>query len=170
MRQKQMVALALASAVSMPASPLLADTQCGTAQSDGAGSVAGTSRDEKGSTVAHVKVSLRDLGTGKLTGTTTSDENGQFSFCGLKPGTYAIELVNDAGQLMGTSAAIAVTEGATVTGATVTVGAATQAALLAAAAGGGGGGLSTALIVTAVAAGAGIAALVIVKHNASPSK
>jgi hypothetical protein len=169
MRQKQMVALALASAVSMPASPLLADTQCGTTQSEGAGSVAGTSRDERGSTVAHVKVNLRDLGSGKVSGTTSSDDNGQFTFCGLKAGTYAIELVNDSGQLMGTSAAIAVTTGATVTGMTVTVGAATQAALLAAAAGGG-GGISTALIVTAVAAGAGIAALVIIKHNASPSQ
>jgi hypothetical protein len=170
MRQKQIVALALASAVSMPASPLLADTGPGTGQSEGAASVAGTSRDEKGSTVSHVKVNLRNLDTGKLAATTTSDDVGQFSFYGLKAGNYAIELVNDAGQLIGTSAAIAVTTGATVTGVTVTVGAATQAALLAAAAGGGGGGISTALIVTAVAAGAGIAALVIVKHNASPSQ
>ena len=169
MRQKQIVALALASAVSVQASPLMAATPLGTAQSDGAASVAGTSRDEKGSTVSHVKVNLRDLSTGKLVGTTTSDDVGQFSFYGLKAGTYAIELVNDAGQLMGTSAAIAVTTGATVTGVTVTVGAATQAALLAAAAGAG-GGISTALIVTAVAAGAGIAALIIVKHNASPSQ
>jgi hypothetical protein len=169
MRQKQIVALALASAVSVQASPLLADTAGGTTQAGGPASVAGTSRDARGSTVAHVKVNLRDLGTGKLASTTTSDAVGQFSFTGLKAGTYAIELLNDAGQLIGTSAAIAVTAGAAVTGVTVTVGAATQAALLAAAAAGG-GGISTALIVTAVAAGAGIAALVVVKNNASPSQ
>jgi hypothetical protein len=168
MNPKQFLALALASAVSVQASPLLAASPGGAGQAQETASVAGTSRDEKGSTVAHVKVQLRDLGTGKLVATTTSDADGQFLFLDLKAGSYAIELVGDAGQFIGTSAAIAVAPGATLTGLTVTEAVATQAALLAAATGG--GALSTALIVTGVAAGAGVAALVIVKHNASPSQ
>jgi hypothetical protein len=167
MRQNQIVALALASAVSVQASPLVAAPgEAG--QSQGTASVTGTSLDEKGAAVVHVKVQLRDLGTGKLVAATTSDDAGQFRFRDLGAGTYAVELVNDAGQFIGTSASITVAAGATLTGVTVTELAATQAALLAAAAGG--GGLSTALIVAAVAAGAGIAALVVVHNNASPSQ
>jgi hypothetical protein len=169
MRQNQIVALALASAVSVQASPLIAASPGEAGQSQGTASVAGTSLDDNGATVAHVKVQLRDLSTGKLAAATTSDDTGQFRFRDLGAGTYAVELVNDAGQFIGTSASITVAAGATLTGVTVTELAAAQAALLAGAASG--GGLSTALIITAVAAGAGIAALVVVQHNnASPSQ
>jgi Carboxypeptidase regulatory-like domain len=164
MRQNKIVALAIATAVAVQALPVVAASPGAAGQSLGTASLAGTSKDEAGSIVPHVKVQLRDLSTGKLVATTTSDQIGQFSFGGLGAGNYAIELVSSTGEFMGTSASIAVAAGATLTGVTVT--AATQAALIAAAAA---GGTSTALIVVAVAAAAGIAALVVVNHYASGS-
>src|SRR5437867_288210 len=71
-------------------------------------SIAGTARSTAGQTVANVTVQLRNLATGQLTGKTTSSATGSFGFTGLAAGNYSVEIVNAAGQLIGTTAAIPV--------------------------------------------------------------
>jgi hypothetical protein len=70
--------------------------------------------------MSNTVVQLRNLATGQLAGSTTSNVAGQFSFIGLNPGNYAVEVVNAAGQIVGTSASVAVSAGAAVTGVSVT--------------------------------------------------
>src|SRR5262249_34561048 len=104
----------------------------------------------------------------------TSNSAGTFSISGLQPGTYLIELVNSAGQVIGVSSPVSVGAGETVTVA-VTATAASKGAV-AAASGGGFSlfGLGTAASIGVIAA-AGTAAIVGVvaatnNSNASPSK
>ena len=171
---RQLMAIALATMLSLSAIPLSA-----AGQGQPAGSIAGTAQTAPGQTVANVVVQLRDLATGQLAGTTTSSATGTFGFGGLAAGNYSIEIVNAAGQIVGASAAIPVAAGAAVSGVTVTASAAAAlaaggaaAAGAAAAAGGGAApaGISSAVIIATAAAGAGIAALVTVKPDASPSQ
>jgi carboxypeptidase family protein len=170
---RRIVAIALAS--SMFGSAALAAAGAPRAQSQPA-SLSGTASNSTGQTLANVIVQLRDVVTGQLAGTTTSTATGTFSFAGLQAGTYTVEVVSATGQIVGTSAAISVTAGATVTGIAVSATAATVAggaAAGAAAAGAGAStGISTAVIITTVAAAAGVAGAVAVatNGNASPSK
>jgi hypothetical protein len=165
---RQIIAAALVSTLSMAMTPMPAAAAQGQA-----GSLAGTAQTATGQMVANVRVQLRNLANGTLSGSTTSSATGAFSFTGLAAGNYSVEIVNAAGQIIGTSAAIPVAAGAVVTGITVTSSAAAAGGAAAAAAGGGAaatGGISTALIVTTVAAGAGIAAVIVVKTRASASQ
>ncbi len=130
-----------------------------------AASLAGTAHNAAGETVPNITVQLRDLATGQLAGTTTSSATGSFEFTGLAAGNYSIEIVNAAGQIIGTSAAVPVVAGAAVTGVTVTAAGAAAAAAASAAT-----GVSSALIVTTAAAAAGVAAIVTVVPDASPSQ
>ena len=127
-----------------------------------------------GQTAANVAVQLRNLATGQLAGTTTTSVTGSFGFAGLAAGNYSVEIVNAAGQIIGTSAAIPVTAGAVVTGVTVTgsAAAAMTAGASAAAAGttGASSGITTAVLVTTAATSAGIAAVVAVAPVASASQ
>jgi hypothetical protein len=166
---RQIIAVALVSTLSMAMMPIPAAAAQGQA-----GSLAGTAQTATGQTVANVRVQLRNLANGTLSGSTTSSGTGAFSFTGLAAGNYSVEIVNAAGQIIGTSAAIPVAAGAAVTGITVTASAAAAGGAAAAAAAGGGaaatGGISTAVIVTTVAVGAGIAAVIVVKNRASASQ
>ena len=148
----------------------------GGAQAQGA-SLAGTATSSTGQTVANATVQLRNLATGQLAGTTTSNAAGSFGFAGLQAGNYVVEVVNAAGQIIGTSASISVAAGAVITGVTVTASAtavagAAGAAGAAAAAGATAGGISTAVVITSVAVAAGVAGAVAVATNgtASPSR
>ena len=131
------------------------------------GGITGTAQSSQGQTLANYTVRIRNLANGNLAGSTTSGTAGEFSFAGLNPGSYAIEIVDSTGKVVGTSASIAVTAGGTVS---ITVTASAAAALLGGAAAG--GGISTALIVTTVAVAAGIVGIVVAvnKSNASPSR
>ena len=162
---------AVVAAFSLSVSPLVAAPRPAQAQ---AASLSGTATSSTGQTLANVTVQLRNVVTGQLAGSTTASATGTFSFAGLQAGQYAVEVVNAAGTIVGTSAAITVTAGAVVTGVTVTASAAiaggAAAGAGAAAAGAAAAGISTAVIVTTVAAAAGVAAVVAVAVNASPSK
>jgi hypothetical protein len=133
-------------------------------------SIRGTARNIAGQPMANTTVQLRNLSTGQLVGTTTSSATGEFGFTGLGAGRYAVELVNAAGQIVGTSAAFDVATGASIQGVAVTASAAAGAA----AAGGSAAatGLSTTAIVTitAAAVGAGLTVWAVQRDNASPSK
>ena len=78
-------------------------------------SLSGTASSSSGQKLPGTVVQLRSLATGQLAGTTTSGALGQFGFVDLNPGNYAVEVVNAAGQIVGTSASVMVSVGAAVT-------------------------------------------------------
>jgi hypothetical protein len=159
---RRFVAIALSSTLMLQVAPLMAApaTRAGGLQAPIAtGAINGVARNPAGNTLPNYTVQLRNLQTGQLSGVTTSNAAGSFSFAGLSPANYVVEVVNQAGAVVGSSAAIPVAAGATVT---VSVSATAAAAIAGAAAGGvaaGGaaGGISTAVVITTIAAAAGIA-------------
>jgi len=90
-------------------------------------SIGGTAKASNGKAMPNAKVQLRDINTGDLVGTTTSDAEASFSFTGLAEGTYAVEALSATGEIVGASGAVSVAAGASVTG--VTVGASAAAAV-----------------------------------------
>jgi hypothetical protein len=182
---RRITAATLAFAMSFAAAPLFAAAAGGpraprAGQAQALGSIAGTSTTSTGQVVANAAVQLRNLANGQLVGTTTSAANGGFTFAGVQAGQFAVEVVNAAGQIIGTSASISLVAGGTITGITVTASAALAgaaagggAAAAGAAAGAGGAavGASTAVIITGIAAAAGVVgAVAAATSNASPSR
>ena len=154
--------IALAVTLSLPLSPLGVS---GVAQTEAA-SIAGTATSSTGEILVNATVQLRDLATGRVSGTTTSSSTGAFSFAAIDPGNYVVEVFNAAGQVVGTSASISVAAGATLTDVAVS---ATAAAVTVAAASV--AGISTIVAVTTAAAAAGVVGLVAVgQGDASPSR
>jgi hypothetical protein len=137
-------------------------------------SISGTASNTSGQSLASATVQLRNLATGQIAGTTTSNTVGNFAFVGINPGNYIVEVVNAAGQIAATSASITVAAGATVTGVAVTtvtaITAGTAGAAGAAVAAGAAGGASVATAVTAAAAAAGVTGAVVAVNDASPSQ
>ena len=118
-----------------------------------------------GKPLANITVRLRSLDGGQLVGNTTASAAGEFSFAGLSPGNFVVEMVGTNGTVIGTSATVSLTSAAMVAG-NLTV-AATAASLAAA----GGAGLSaTVIAVSAVGATLGTTAVVVVANDASPSR
>ena len=144
------------------------------ARAQATGAIQGTATSSTGQTLPNYTVQLRNLQTGQLAGSTTSNAAGSFSFTGLNPANYVVEVVNQAGTIVGSSSAVAVTAGATVTVTVSTTAAAAIAGAGGAAAAGGGAataaGVSTAVIVTTVAAAAGVAAAIAIAVTGSPSR
>ena len=99
----------------------------------GAGVITGTAQTSAGQPLPNYTVQLRNLQSGQLAGTATTNAAGRFSFSGLTPASYVVEIVAPGGTIVGTSATIAVAAGASVA---VTVSAAAAAAAAAAGAGG----------------------------------
>jgi hypothetical protein len=178
----RVVAFTVAAAMSLNMSPLLAAGPApGAGQAQAAAALNGTAQTAQGQSLANYTVQLRNLQTGQLAGSTTSNAAGSFSFSGLTPGNYVVEVVNPAGTIVGTSAATSVAAGATVTvgvTAAATAGAAGAAAAGAggaAAAGAAAGGsffASTIGVVTLAAVGAGVAGITVAANqsSASPSR
>ena len=168
---RRFVALALSSTLVLQAAPLMAATARAGAQAPVAtGALNGTAQSAGGQMLTNTTVQLRNLQTGQLAGTTTSNAAGGFSFTGLNPGNYLVEFINQSGAIVGSSASTAVAAGTTTT---VTVSTMAAAAVAGAAAGGAAAatGISTAVVVTTVAVAAGIAGvLVVARDNASPSR
>jgi len=165
-------------ALSLTSAPLFAAGAARGARvaQDQTGTVKATAKSPQGEALPNYMVRVRNLANGNLVGSTTTNAAGEATFAGLPPGSYAIEVVNAAGEIVGTSAAITVAAGATVN-VTVTASAAAArgAAGGAAAAGGVGataGRVSTAVIVTTVAVAAGVLGIVIARNTgtASPSR
>jgi hypothetical protein len=147
------------------AAPAMRGSPAGAQAPVATGAINGTAQSAAGQALPNYTVQVRNLQTGELAGTTTSNAAGSFSFAGLNPGTYVVEVVSPAGAIVGSSAATVVGPGAIVS---VTVSATAAAAF----AGAAGGGISTAVIVTSVAAAAGIAgiAVVVARDDASASR
>ena len=152
----------LAVALSLPASSRVVTAA---AQTEAA-SIAGTATSSSGETLLNVGVQLRDLKTGTVSRTTKSSSTGTFSFPAVDPGNYAVEVLNAAGRVVGTSAAIPVTGGAAVTGVTVRTVSAAIASSVARTA-----GTRTIMAVTSAAAAAGVVGVVSRgQGDASPSR
>src|SRR5207245_1843946 len=167
--------LAFVTVISMmaPASSVFAAARA--VQGPPEGSISGTASTSTGQTVANATVRLRNLTTGQLSGTTVSDAAGSFSFSGLSASSYVVEVVNAVGEIVGTSASIAVAAGAVVTGVVVAASAAAVAGVgVAAAAGVAAGGFfsSTAGIIAVAASGAAVAGVTVAATSttASPSR
>jgi hypothetical protein len=162
---RQLSAVLLIAILGLPAAPAFAAAKAKAPAQGGTGTLTGTAQGGGGQTLANYTVRLRDVGTGNLVGMTTSGAAGTFTFTGLSPANYVVEIVDAAGNIVGTSAGIAIVAGGTVS---VTITASVAAALTGAAA----GGLSTALIITTAAVGAGIVGIVVIanQNNASPSR
>lgn len=78
------------------------------------GGAQGIARDAQRQPLANHTVQVRNVSTGELTGTATTKASGEFIFTGLPEGTYVSELVNPAGQIIGTSAPFTIEGGKTV--------------------------------------------------------
>lgn len=135
------------------------------------GSIAGVATNANKVVLSGVKVQLRNVESGQLVGTTQSATNGAFSFTGLNPGNFVIEIVNEAGQVIGVSSSMAVAAGGVITG--VTVAASAAGAVAAAAAAGGLASFFTSTGGILVLAGVGAAAtagVIAAANTASPSR
>jgi len=149
---------ALVLSMSVPFSALAATP----GQAPSTGSISGSASNSAGRTIANATVRLRDVTTGQLASTTTSNAAGGFSFTGLNAGSYTVEVVNAAGQIIGTSSAITVGVGAAVTGVSVA-----SAAMAAAASGS--FFASTAGILAVSAAGAAVAGVTVASNRQTAS-
>jgi hypothetical protein len=113
------VAISLTSADAIAARP---------GQAASSSSVSGTASDASGRALSNAGVQLRNVSTGQLAGSATTNTAGQFSFAGLTPGSYVVEVTNTAGQIVGTSGSLAVSAGVAVTSVGVTTGTGAAAA------------------------------------------
>jgi hypothetical protein len=129
------------------------------------GSIIGTATSVSGQPLSNYVVRDRNMANGQVADLTKSDASGRFTFATLAPGSYAIEVVDPSGRVVGTSSLIAVKAGSTAV-ATVTGAVAPAAATTAKR------GLSTAAIVTIIAVTAGVTGLAIAatNNNSSPSR
>ncbi len=135
-----------------------------------AGGLTGVAAGADKAPLANVTVQLRNAQTGQLVGSTKANAAGQFAFAGISPGAFVLEIVDAAGNILGTATAT-VTAGV-VTTVSVTATALGAAAVAAGAAGGLTGLLAgTSLLVISTAAAAGITiAVVATREEASPSR
>jgi hypothetical protein len=112
---------------------VLMGANAGVLAQQGTGSMNGVAQGADKAPLRNYTVQVRNVQTGQLAGSTTSSQTGQFVFSSLQPGSYAVEIVDAAGKVVGLSSSVTVTAGATVTVAV----SATAAGAIAAAAGGG---------------------------------
>lgn len=145
------------------------------------GTIDGIAQTTTGQRLSKVTVRLRNLDTGQVVATTTSNAQGTFTYARVPAANYTIEILDGTtGATIGTSAAAAVVAGATTTAtvaatATAVPGAAAAGAAGGAAAGGaapaGAGISSTAIVVTTVAVVAGITGIAVgARDDPSPSR
>lgn len=154
------------------------------------GVINGIAMGPKGEVLANTRVQLRDVKTKQLVGTTTTNAQGRYEFTNLPASDYVVEILDQKGAIIGTTAVVSLTAGAmlaagvgvtaTAAGA-IAAGAAAGAAAAgagaaagAAAAAGGVGAIfgTTAAIVAGVAAAsaAAVVAVQAAQGDASPSR
>ena len=74
----------------------------------------GSAWNSNNSPIPHARLRLRNVVSGRLEGTAVADENGQFRFANVAPGTYAVELVNESGHILTVGDVFTVDSGETV--------------------------------------------------------
>ncbi len=118
---KRILALSLTFAMSLVGSPLFAAAPKGSAKQPPSGqqqngSICGTASSQTGEVLPNLTAQIRDLATGQVVGTQTTNDKGEYCFANLPPGNYAVEALNPAGQVIGTSASISLSAGQSITG------------------------------------------------------
>jgi hypothetical protein len=83
-------------------------------------SLSGTASDSAGHALASANVQLRNVSTGQLVGSAMTNAMGQFNFPNLPAGSYLVEVVNQAGEIVATSGSVVVSPGWAVSGVSVT--------------------------------------------------
>ena len=129
------------------------------------GTISGTATTQQGQTAASYTIRVRNVQTNDIAGSTTTAANGTYTLS-VPGGQYVVELVDLSGRVVGTTAAVSVAPGATVT-ANV---AATSAAAGAAAGAGAGGAFPLTGVIVGLAYAGTVAATVAVAKSASPSR
>src|SRR5262245_17916222 len=168
-RMRRVIVQALAIAMVVSSLPVsAAGPGSNVARTAATGTIVGTAASANGQTLPNATVYVRDMQNGTIAGSTTSNAIGRFSFAGLHPGRYVVEVARQSA-IVGSSSILDVATGATVT---TTVNTAAEAGIAYGSAGqtgggGGGHGVRTAVIITTIAAGAGIAAAVAIATNDS---
>jgi len=172
----RLFALVLTAVIALPAQTLLAAGTGSSTVAGATGRISGQAFDLAGRQLARATIRLRNLGTGLTFGGAASGGTGDFSFSGLRAGTYVVEVGNAAGQVIGTSRVIPLIPGQMIaTGIGVTaVAKAESAAMGQAGAGSAAGSFFTStlgiVIVAAVAAGVAVGVYEATKDEASPSQ
>jgi hypothetical protein len=158
------IGLVLAALVPLPVYAAVPNRAAQVTQPAGTASLAGTATGDTGQVLAKHTVQLRNLDTGLVVATTTSDEKGEFSFTGVQAGAFVVEVVNSAGVVIATTGTIAVTAGATITGITLSTAAKVALSL-------GGGGLfgTTATVLLTTATAIGITGAIIASGGDTPT-
>ena len=169
MRKVFVFALVLAVGVVGAPASALAGSAVVRAQAESAGKLVGVLKDSTGKPLQNVTVNVVDQ-AGKVVGSIATDANGLFSVANLPAGSYSIQAVNAAGQVLAGASSISVAAGTTTTvSATAT---ATGTLALAS----GSAGFISALggpIAAAALASAGVVGAVAIQQalkDASPSK
>lgn len=133
------------------------------------GEIRGSAQDSAGEKLANHTIQLRSVDTAQLVASTTTDAEGEFIFTGVAPGTYVVEVVSPSASIVGTSSALSLSAGGT-----VTVGIATTTVVVppAAVAAASGGSSTTLITLTTLAALGGVAGVVVSQSRteASPSR
>ena len=165
---RKAVAIVLISAVAVLGAPIGVRAAAADQNPPHTGSVQGVAKNAQQQPMPSARVQLR-TSNGPLAATGTTNAAGEFSFAGLNPGTYVIEVLNEAGAIVGT-ATVGITAGAV---ATVSLSASALGAIGLAASGGAGlfglGTIGTVAVLGAAGA-ATIGTIVATKTDASPSR
>jgi hypothetical protein len=152
---KQSVAVVTAIASVVLLAPVSASAPSSTVQQAVVGAsnltISGTV-ERNGSTVANVRLRVRNVNTGTVVGQTTSDQTGAFSFTVPTAGLYVVEAINDDGKVIGASSAMNIS---TTPLTTTVILSSTKAAAV----------FSSAPLILAVAGAAGIATIVIINDH-----
>ena len=65
--------------------------------------------------IAHARLRLRDVVTGRAEAITVANVEGQFSFANVEPGTFVVELINEDGRVLAVGPVFAIARGETAT-------------------------------------------------------
>jgi hypothetical protein len=130
------------------------------------GSISGMVRDEAQKPIANRAVQVRNLETNQVVGSFTTNERGEFTFNGLPPGRYKVEVMDKSGkEVLESSTPVALTKAAMTKTDLIVIVSEIKPDL------GGGFFDSTEGALLVAAAGAGVTIAVgVARHNASPSK
>lgn len=131
--------------------------------------LSGTARDTSGQLLSNATVQIRHFGVGAIVESTTSGPTGEFSFQGLEPGQYIVEVV-EAGRVVGMTSPVSVEAGSTLSVDVLVV----SAGALAASGGAGfslfGLGPTVSTAVLGAAGATAVTAVVSTRADASPSR
>jgi hypothetical protein len=143
-------------ALALLAAPAVSAAQAG-------GKIAGIVHDAAGQSLPNARLQLRNVDTAQIVARTRAAADAAYEFAGVAPGNYLVEIVDDAGRVIGLSSAAALVPNGAVTG--------LIAALTASTAGAGAFFASTGGILLLLGIAGGVTAGIIAATNdASPSR